>query len=83
MRVASSTRAKIPVKPGFSQLDWLRRHTAMPMPRIRPVKMGELALHKSRAKVWTSVRGLVYDVSAYVDYHPGGDKLMAAAGKVS
>ncbi|KAA8491133.1 Cytochrome b5 reductase 4 [Porphyridium purpureum] len=77
----SGGRQKVPLKPGFSQLDWIRKHAALPMPRIRTVKLEELRAHQSREFAWTAIRGLVYDISFYIDFHPGGDKLMLAAGK--
>ena len=38
--------------------------------------------HRKPGDVWTVLRGRVYDMSEYVDYHPGGEQMaMAAAGK--
>ena len=37
--------------------------------------------HNKEDDCWTVYQGKVYDVTSYLDYHPGGrDKLMLAAG---
>jgi cytochrome b involved in lipid metabolism len=41
----------------------------------------ELAKHKSDKDYWIAIHGKVYDVSKYLDDHPGGaDVLTEAAG---
>lgn len=48
----------------------------------RPVPMFELSSHNSRYDCWVAVRGQVYDVTSYLNSHPGGsDKLMQGAGR--
>lgn len=42
----------------------------------------ELAKHNKPTDCWMSIRGKVYNVTRYLDYHPGGvDQLMRGAGK--
>ena len=37
----------------------------------------ELRKHNSKDDAWMAIRGLVYDVTEYMKYHPGGpDELM-------
>ncbi|MBP9751464.1 MAG: cytochrome b5 domain-containing protein [Candidatus Moranbacteria bacterium] len=36
--------------------------------------MGEVATHKDATGCLTVIRGTVYDVTAFIDKHPGGDK---------
>ncbi|XP_077453760.1 cytochrome b5 reductase 4 isoform X2 [Stigmatopora argus] len=49
--------------------------------RLIEVTNEELQKHNSRNDCWTSIRGMVYNVTPYMDYHPGGeDELMKAAG---
>ena len=41
----------------------------------------ELAKHNTEADCWIAFRGLVYNVTPYMDFHPGGaEELMRAAG---
>lgn len=41
----------------------------------------ELSRHNKIDDIWIAVRGKVYNVTAYVPFHPGGpDELMRAAG---
>ena len=37
--------------------------------------------HKSNDDCWMALNGKVYDITKYIPYHPGGKKIMAAAGK--
>lgn len=45
------------------------------------ITMIEVLKHKSRESAWTVVDGLVYDVTTYIPYHPGGKKIMLGVGK--
>jgi cytochrome b involved in lipid metabolism len=48
---------------------------------LRPITIEEVSLHNSKGDLWTILNGNVYDLTMYVDYHPGGEKkLMMAAG---
>ena len=38
----------------------------------RDISRGELALHKSKADCWVALHGRVYDISGFIDDHPGG-----------
>lgn len=49
--------------------------------RLIEVTQEELQKHNKREDCWTCIRGMVYNVTPYMDYHPGGeDELMRAAG---
>ncbi|XP_037532410.1 cytochrome b5 reductase 4 [Nematolebias whitei] len=49
--------------------------------RVLEVSEEELQKHSTRQDCWTCIRGLVYNVTPYMDYHPGGEEeLMKAAG---
>ena len=42
----------------------------------------ELAKHNTVDDAWMCIRGQVYNVTPYMEYHPGGvDELMRGAGK--
>jgi cytochrome b involved in lipid metabolism len=43
--------------------------------------MDEIAKHNTEADCWTAINGAVYDITDFIDEHPGGDIIMDAAGK--
>jgi cytochrome-b5 reductase len=48
------------------------------------VSQSELALHNKKDDLWIALNGNVYDVTLYLQYHPGGETmLMKGAGKES
>nr|XP_061804519.1 cytochrome b5 reductase 4-like isoform X2 [Nerophis lumbriciformis] len=81
-----SGRTKVALKPGHSLMDWIRfsksgKDLTGLRGRLMEVTQDELQKHNTRNDCWTCIRGLVYNVSPYMDYHPGGeDELMKAAG---
>nr|XP_014343350.1 PREDICTED: cytochrome b5 reductase 4 isoform X2 [Latimeria chalumnae] len=86
-RVSSSSgRSKVPLKPGRSLMDWIRltksgKDLTGLKGRLIEVTEEELAKHNKKDDCWICIRGLVYDVTPYMEYHPGGeDELMKAAG---
>jgi len=40
----------------------------------------EVAQHNKRTDCWIVIKNKVYDVTSYVDEHPGGDAILAHAG---
>lgn len=38
--------------------------------------MEEVSQHSSEGDCWLVIRGKVYDVTKYVDLHPGGDIIL-------
>ena len=36
--------------------------------------------HKTRKDCWMAIDGLVYDVTAFLSVHPGGDEVMLEVG---
>lgn len=83
---AGQSRNKVSLKPGHSLLDWIRltksgRDLTGLRGRLIEVTEEELKKHNTRSDCWTCIRGMVYNVSAYMDFHPGGEaELMRAAG---
>ncbi|GLT48508.1 hypothetical protein SLA2020_221290 [Shorea laevis] len=40
----------------------------------------EVAVHNKRTDCWIIIKDKVYDVTSYVEEHPGGDAILAHAG---
>lgn len=81
-----SGRNKVALKPGRSLMDWIRvaksgRDLTGLKGRLIDVTEEELQKHNTRDDCWTCIRGMVYNVSPYMEFHPGGEEeLMKAAG---
>nr|XP_020477316.1 cytochrome b5 reductase 4 isoform X2 [Monopterus albus] len=81
-----SGRNKVALKPGHSLMDWIRfSKSGKDLTGLRghliEVTQEELQKHNTRDNCWICIRGLVYNVTPYMDYHPGGEEeLMKAAG---
>ncbi|XP_034553928.1 cytochrome b5 reductase 4 [Notolabrus celidotus] len=81
-----SGRNKVALKPGHSLMDWIRfaksgKDLTGLRGRLIEVTQEELLKHNTREDCWTCIRGMVYNVTPYMDYHPGGEEeLMKAAG---
>jgi cytochrome b involved in lipid metabolism len=51
-------------------------------PEEKYYTMEEVQKHNSRESCWTVIRGDVYDLTAWIDKHPGGaDKVLNLCGK--
>ena len=51
-------------------------------PQLLRVTPSELKKHKTRDDAWTAINGNVYNMTPFMDYHPGGDdELMRVAGR--
>ncbi|XP_010564041.1 PREDICTED: cytochrome b5 reductase 4 isoform X3 [Haliaeetus leucocephalus] len=67
-------------------MDWIRltksgRDLTGLKGRLIEVTEDELAKHNKKEDCWICIRGFVYNVTPYMEYHPGGeDELMKAAG---
>ncbi|KAL0984960.1 hypothetical protein UPYG_G00151120 [Umbra pygmaea] len=81
-----SGRNKVALKPGHSLMDWIRvaksgQDLTGLRGRLLEVTEEELQKHNTRKDCWTCIRGMVYNVSPYMEYHPGGEEeLLKAAG---
>jgi len=81
-------RKKTQLKPGFSQLDWARLKTSGANLRgesvtsLRRITRAELGQHKTKDDAWSCFHGKVYNMTPYLDFHPGGAReLLRVAGK--
>ncbi len=81
-----SGRTRVVLKPGHSLLDWIKlsaksTNLSGTNGQIIRVSMEELEKHKTVDDCWICVRGKVYNVTHYLDFHPGGvDEMMRGAG---
>lgn len=79
-------RSKVALAPGRSPLDWAQyksthdlRGGVRTLLRVMP---SELKRHNQRSDAWTSLQGRVYNITPYLEYHPGGvPELMRVAGR--
>lgn len=82
-----SGRNRVALKPGHSLMDWIRKcakaeDLAGTGGIPRRVTRQELALHNTVDDCWVAVNGKVYNVTPYLDFHPGGvEEMMRGAGK--
>lgn len=84
--VASAGRQKTALLPGRSLMDWIRLTNSGEdltglHGQLRSVTPAELAKHNTKDNCWMAIHDRVYDVSRYMEYHPGGvEELMRGAG---
>ncbi|NWT21601.1 NB5R4 reductase, partial [Vireo altiloquus] len=77
---------QVPLKPGRSLMDWIRltksgKDLTGLKGRLIEVTEDELSKHNKKEDCSICIRGFVYNVTPYMEYHPGGeDELMRAAG---
>ncbi|EDV98183.1 cytochrome b5 reductase 4 [Drosophila grimshawi] len=80
-------RNKCALKPGYSLMSWIRlcnsgADLSGTAGRVVPVSRTELARHNQVNDAWMAIRGKVFNVTRYMDYHPGGvDELMRGVGR--
>ncbi|XP_064213305.1 cytochrome b5 reductase 4 isoform X2 [Tribolium castaneum] len=82
-------RNKYALAPGHSLMDWIRLGSSGKdltgvgsQAGNLSVTPSELALHNKETDAWLCIRGRVYNVTAYLPFHPGGpEQLMKGAGK--
>ncbi|KAI3405459.2 hypothetical protein KGF56_001729 [Candida oxycetoniae] len=87
-------RQKVVLKPNHSPLDWakINRKEAknvlrgvgdnFPPPQCVKISKAELQKHTSKRDCWTCINGKVFNITPYLNYHPGGvDEIMKCAGR--
>jgi len=79
-------RNKVALKPGHSLMDWIRlgnsgKDLAGTGGAFLNVTKAQLAEHNKQNDAWLSIRGKIYNVTSYMDFHPGGcEELMKGVG---
>ncbi|KAH8021288.1 hypothetical protein HPB51_014482 [Rhipicephalus microplus] len=87
MSATGSGRVKVSLGPGRSLMDWIRLTHANPNlsgvnGRFLEVTYEELMKHNKKDDAWICLKGRVYNVTPYMEYHPGGvDELLKGVGK--
>lgn len=85
----SNSRGKVLLKPGHSPMDWaaLTRNpnsnlsSVSTFQRVTPSQLRQMTGRKGKP-AWSSWQGKVYNITPYVDFHPGGGpEIMKAAGR--
>ncbi|XP_078045634.1 cytochrome b5 reductase 4 isoform X3 [Augochlora pura] len=80
-------RNKTALAPGHSLMDWIRlTNSGVDLTGVggvaRVVSLSELANHNKQNDAWIAIRGVVFNVTRYMDFHPGGiQELMMGVGK--
>ncbi|KAI0091149.1 cytochrome b5-like heme/steroid binding domain-containing protein [Irpex rosettiformis] len=82
----AAKRQKVALAPGHGPLDWanLKKSGAdlRGVDGLIKVTPSMLRLHNKRDDAWSAFSGKVYNITAYLPYHPGGEKeLMRVAGR--
>ncbi|CAN8245016.1 unnamed protein product [Cochlearia groenlandica] len=54
--------------------------TKEPLDVIKSYSKSEISLHNKREDCWVIIKDKVYDVTSYVEEHPGGDAILDHAG---
>mmetsp|Transcript_1261 Transcript_1261/g.3363 ORF Transcript_1261/g.3363 Transcript_1261/m.3363 type:complete len:116 (+) Transcript_1261:32-379(+) len=84
---APRARNKVALGPGCSMLDWVNlcesgQDLAGTGGRILRVTREEVKKHNREDDAWMILRGKVYNVTAYLRFHPGGrEELMKGVGR--
>ncbi|KAG5677056.1 hypothetical protein PVAND_006840 [Polypedilum vanderplanki] len=79
-------RNKVALKQGFSLVGWIRlvnsgEDLTGTNGKRFSVSLQELSKHNKQNDCWMAIRGKVYNVTRYLNYHPGGvEQLMRGAG---
>mmetsp|Transcript_20720 Transcript_20720/g.39391 ORF Transcript_20720/g.39391 Transcript_20720/m.39391 type:complete len:211 (-) Transcript_20720:408-1040(-) len=83
---AEKVRKKVPVQPQCSQMAWMSLTKKTPdLAGLKGAPPGRLTLpdvkkHNTAEDCWIVLRGKVYNVTPYLDFHPGGKKILVKAG---
>jgi len=86
---STQRRKKVALGPGHSPMDWLKlcqrsENLLGTQGRVLRVTVSELKKHCSTTDAWISIRGRVYNITPYLNFHPGGvGEIIRGSGKDS
>lgn len=78
------SRRKVALAPGHSAMDWNRIQSEHDLRQIDgadfPMKItrAKLQQHHKKDDCWIALGGKVYNITKYLDFHPGGRKILIA-----
>ncbi|GMM31375.1 Irc21 protein [Martiniozyma asiatica (nom. inval.)] len=78
---ATQARRKVACRPNKSPLNWeshKRSTNQRPVPIPIHITLDELAKHKNPGDYWIALGRKIYNITDYIDYHPGGAKILLA-----
>jgi len=58
----------------------VKRRVASPTPKKEGLTLRDVAQHNTRDDCWMVIDGKAYDVTSWIDKHPGGDVMLSYAG---
>ncbi|XP_021723539.1 cytochrome B5-like protein isoform X1 [Chenopodium quinoa] len=67
-------------KPSQSKTEALSSNTKKISKEPKKYTKAEVSLHDKRTDCWVIIKDKVYDVTSYVEEHPGGDAILTHAG---
>lgn len=79
---SNSGRHKVKLEPHHSALDWEHFKHSNNVKSIDPssfpirLTKAELLQHNTREDCWMALGGKIYNISKYLDYHPGGAEIL-------
>ncbi|KZT41828.1 cytochrome b5 [Sistotremastrum suecicum HHB10207 ss-3] len=79
-------RVKVALTPGHSMMDWGALKSSgkdlRGVDSLMRVTPSILKQHNKRDDAWSSFNGKVYNITPYIEFHPGGEKeLLRVAGR--
>lgn len=80
-------RNKVALKPGRSLIDWMRlgksgKDLTGVNGKISEITSAQLSSHNKETDAWIALNGKVYNVTPYMEFHPGGiPEMMRGVGK--
>ncbi|KAF5372757.1 hypothetical protein D9615_010109 [Tricholomella constricta] len=82
----SKKRDKVALAPGHSPLDWANLKTSgtdlRGVDTLMRIPPSVLKKHNKRDDAWSAFYGKVYNITPYMNFHPGGEReLMRVAGR--
>ncbi|KVI11557.1 cytochrome B5-like protein [Cynara cardunculus var. scolymus] len=68
------------IAPRFIKSDETKKVHSDANKTVKAYNKDEVSLHNKRTDCWIIIKEKVYDVTPYVEEHPGGDAILAHAG---